>query len=108
MESRETELCNKLYKTEEEQQIFLGFRILKQEQKETTNKAKYFWIFQISNQKWEIKQTKARKLKRQTKRNNGNIFGLFVFWKVEIRIRATKRKKVKHGYTKYRQNMIYR
>jgi hypothetical protein len=25
MESRETELCNKLYKTEEEQQIFLGF-----------------------------------------------------------------------------------
>jgi hypothetical protein len=32
MESRETELCNKLYKTEEEQQIFLGFRILKQEQ----------------------------------------------------------------------------
>jgi hypothetical protein len=26
MESRETKLCNKLYKTEEEQQIFLGFR----------------------------------------------------------------------------------
>jgi hypothetical protein len=52
MESRETELCNKLYKTEEEQQIFLGFRFfLKQEQKEIANKAKYFWIFQISNQK---------------------------------------------------------
>jgi hypothetical protein len=51
MESRETELCNKLYKTGKEQQIFLGFRILKQEQKETANKAKSFWIFQISNQK---------------------------------------------------------
>jgi hypothetical protein len=46
MELRKTQLCNKLYKTEEEQQIFLGFRILKQERKETTlNKAKYFWIF---------------------------------------------------------------
>jgi hypothetical protein len=51
MESQETELCNKLYKTEEEQQIFLDFQILQQEQKETANKAKYFWIFQISNQK---------------------------------------------------------
>jgi hypothetical protein len=49
MESRETELCDKLYKTEEEQQIFLGFRILKQERKEIATKAKYFWIFQISN-----------------------------------------------------------
>jgi hypothetical protein len=51
MESRETELCNKLYKTGKEQQIFLGFQILKQEQKETTNKAKSFWIFQIPNRK---------------------------------------------------------
>jgi hypothetical protein len=51
MESRETELCNKLYKTKEEQQIFLVFRILKQEQKETANKAKKNWIFQIPNQK---------------------------------------------------------
>jgi hypothetical protein len=42
MESQETELCNKLYKTEEEQKIFLGFQILKQEQKETANKAKSF------------------------------------------------------------------
>jgi hypothetical protein len=46
MESWETELCSKLYKTGREQQIFLGFRILKQEQKETTNKAKSFWIFE--------------------------------------------------------------
>jgi hypothetical protein len=51
MESRETELCNKLYKTEKEQRIFLGFQILKQEQKEIANKAKSFWIFSISNQK---------------------------------------------------------
>jgi hypothetical protein len=45
MESRETELCSKLYKTRKEQQIFLGFQILKQAQKETANKAKSFWIF---------------------------------------------------------------
>jgi hypothetical protein len=45
MESRETEIFSKLHKTEKEQQIFLGFRILKQEQKETENKAKSFWIF---------------------------------------------------------------
>jgi hypothetical protein len=51
MESWETKFCNKLYKTEEEQQIFLGFQILQQEQKETTNNATYFWIFQIPNQK---------------------------------------------------------
>jgi hypothetical protein len=86
----------------------LGFRILKQERKETANKAKYSWIFQISNQKWRTKQTKARKLKRQTKRNKENIFGLFVFWKAEIRTRTIKKKRAKHGYTKYRQNMIYR
>jgi hypothetical protein len=51
MESREMELCNKLYKTGKEPQIFLDFRTLKQEQKETANKAKSFWIFQIPNQK---------------------------------------------------------
>jgi hypothetical protein len=56
MESRETELCSKLYKTGEEQQIFfLGFRILKQEQMETTNKAKYFWIFSNTKPKIESK-----------------------------------------------------
>jgi hypothetical protein len=41
----------------------------------------------------EIKQTKARKLKRQKKRNKGNIFGLFVFWKAEIRTTIKKRKR---------------
>jgi hypothetical protein len=49
MESQETERCNKLYKTGKEQQM--GFRILKQDHKETANKAKSFWIFQIPNQK---------------------------------------------------------
>jgi hypothetical protein len=92
MESRKTELCNKLYKIEEEEQIFLGFQILKQEGKETANKGKYFWIFQISNRKWEIKQTKARKLKRQTKRNKGNSFALFMIWKAEIRTRTIKKR----------------
>jgi hypothetical protein len=45
VESRETKLCSKLYKIGKEQQIFLGFQILKQEQEETANKAKSFWIF---------------------------------------------------------------
>jgi hypothetical protein len=66
--------------------------ILQQERKEKANKAKYFWIFQISNQKQQVKQTKARKLKRQIKKNNGNIFGLFVFWKVEIRKGTIKKR----------------
>jgi hypothetical protein len=51
MESRETEIYSKLYKTGKEQQIFLGFQILNQEQKETANKAKSFWIFRIPNQR---------------------------------------------------------
>jgi hypothetical protein len=58
LESRETELYNKLYKTKEEQQIFLGFRILQQERKEKANKAKYFWIFRISNRNREQSKPK--------------------------------------------------
>jgi hypothetical protein len=53
MESRETELYSKLYKTGKEQHIFLGFRILKQEQKETVNKAKSFWIILNTKPKLE-------------------------------------------------------
>jgi hypothetical protein len=53
MESRETELCNKLYKTEKELQIFLGFWILKQEQKETGKQSKIFLDF--SNTKPKIR-----------------------------------------------------
>jgi hypothetical protein len=55
----------------------LGFRILKQERKETTNKAKYFWIFQLSNRKWRTKQTKARKLKGK-QRETTEIFLVFL------------------------------
>jgi hypothetical protein len=55
--------------------------------------SKIFLDFQISNRKWEIKQTKARKLKTQTKRNKGNLFGLFVFWKAEIRTKTIKKRK---------------
>jgi hypothetical protein len=80
MESWETELCNELYKTEEEQQKNLGFRILQQERKEKANKAKYFWIFQISNRKWRTTQTKARKLKRQ-QRETTEIVLVFCFGK---------------------------
>jgi hypothetical protein len=56
-----------------------------------------------------VKQTNTRKLKKQTKRNNRNIFGLFVFWKAEIKQEQQRKgKKAKHGYTKSRQNMMYR
>jgi hypothetical protein len=57
-----------------------------------------------------VKQANTRKLKKQTKRNNRNIFGLFVFWKAEIKQeqRKKERKKAKHGYTKFRHNMMYR
>jgi hypothetical protein len=92
MESRETELCNKLYKTEEEQQIFLVSNF--ETRTEGNNKqSKIFLDFSNTKPKMrKKKQTKARKLKRQTKRNNGNIFGLFVFLKEEIRTRSTKKK----------------
>jgi hypothetical protein len=56
-----------------------------------------------------VKQTNTRKLKKKAKRNNRNIFGLFVFWKVETKQeQQIKRKKAKHGYTKSRHNMMYR
>jgi hypothetical protein len=49
-----------------------------------------------------VKQTNTRKLKKQIKGNNRNIFGLFVFWKVETKLeQQRKRKKAKHGYTKF-------
>jgi hypothetical protein len=51
MESREIEICSTLYKTRKEQQIFLDFRILKKEQKETANKQNLFGFFQIPNRK---------------------------------------------------------
>jgi hypothetical protein len=53
MESQKTELCNKLYKTKEEQQIFLGFQILKQERKETANKTNFFGFFKYQTKNRE-------------------------------------------------------
>ncbi len=44
--------------------------------------------FRIANHNEKMKQTK-----KQMKRNNRNIFGIFVFWKVETKSRTTKRKK---------------
>jgi hypothetical protein len=56
-----------------------------------------------------VKQTNTKKLKKQIKRNNRNIFGLFEFRKAEIKQeQQRKRKKAKHGYTKSRQNMMYK
>ena len=45
------------------------------------------------------------------KRNNRNIFVIFVFWKDKIKQQQQikqKQKKANHGYTKYRQNTIYK
>jgi hypothetical protein len=97
MESRETELCNKLYKTEEEQQIFFGFSIFETRTKGNNNQSKIFLDFSNIKPKIASKANQSWRLKRQTKRINGNIFGLFVFWNVEIRTRTTK--KMNHGYT---------
>jgi hypothetical protein len=46
MESRKTiELCSKLYKTEKEQQIFLGFRIFKTRREGNSKQSKFFFDF---------------------------------------------------------------
>jgi hypothetical protein len=59
MESREIELCNKLYKTEEEQQIFLGFLFLKQERKEKSKQSKIFLDFSNIKLKMENKANQS-------------------------------------------------
>ena len=59
MESRKAVgLCSKLCKTEEEQQIFLGFQILKQAQKKQAAKQNVFGFFGMQL-KIETKQTKT-------------------------------------------------
>jgi hypothetical protein len=40
-----------------------------------------------------VKQTNTRKLKKKTKRNNENIFGLFVFWKARIKQEQQRKRK---------------
>jgi hypothetical protein len=96
-------------KLEKNNKYFWVFEFFKQEQKEISNKAKYFWIFLNIKPKLEGKSNQYYKIKKQTKRNNRNIFGLFVFWKVEMKQeQQRKRKKAKHGYTKFRHNMMYK
>ena len=41
----------------------------------------------------KTKQTQTRDLKKQTKRNNKNVFGLFVFWKTITKQETTKERK---------------
>jgi hypothetical protein len=61
--------------------------------KGNSKQSKIFLDFSNIKLKMENKANHSWKTKRQTKRNNGNIFGLFVFWKVEIRTRTTKKRK---------------
>ena len=110
MESRKSvALCSKLYKTEEEHKYFLVFEFWKKNKnKRNKQQSKILLDFWIANY-IRTKQTKTRDLKKQTKRNHRNIFGLFVFWESRTKQETTKRKKkTKHGYTKYQHNMIYR
>jgi hypothetical protein len=93
MESQKNELLQQTLQNRRRTTNIFGFSIFETRTEGNSNKAKYFWIFQISNRKQQVKKTKARKLKRQTKRNNGNIFGLFVFWKVEVRTKTIKKRK---------------
>jgi hypothetical protein len=55
MESRETKPCSKLYKTEEEQQIFLGFQIFKTSTKGNSKQSKIFLDFLNTKPKIENK-----------------------------------------------------
>jgi hypothetical protein len=71
----------------------LGFLIFKTKAEGNSNKAKIFLDFSNSKLKVQVKQTADSKLKKQIERNNGNIFGLFVFWKVEIKARSNKVKR---------------
>jgi hypothetical protein len=77
MESRETKLCNKLYKTGKEQQIFLVFQILKQELKEIANKAKSFWIFKYQTENRKQSKPKLENYIGKQKGNN-EIFLVFL------------------------------
>jgi hypothetical protein len=63
MESRETELCNKLYKTEEEQQIFLGFRFRNKNGRKKQAKQNIFGFF-----KYQTKNRKQSKPKLESYR----------------------------------------
>jgi hypothetical protein len=55
MESRETELCSKLYKTGKEQQIFLGFQNFKTRTEGNSKQSKIFLDFLNTKPKLEGK-----------------------------------------------------
>jgi hypothetical protein len=80
---------------------------LKQERKETANKAKKL---DFSNIKPKIasKANQSYKTKEANKDKHRNIFGLFCVLESRNKNKNNKEKKAKHGYTKYRQNMICR
>jgi hypothetical protein len=59
MESRETKLCNKLYKTEEEQQIFLGFQIFETRMEGNNKQSKIFLDFSNIKPKIENKANQS-------------------------------------------------
>jgi hypothetical protein len=89
-------------KPEKNNKIFLGFLNFETRTEGNSKQSKIFLDFSNNKPKIGNKANQDWKMKEQTKRNNRNIFGLFVFWIVEIRARTTKkRKKAKHGYTKY-------
>jgi hypothetical protein len=59
MESRETELCNKLYKTEKEQQIFLGFSNFETRTEGNSNQSKIFLDFSNTKPKMRNKANQS-------------------------------------------------
>jgi hypothetical protein len=89
-------------------QIFLGFRILKQEHKEIANKSKYFWIFSNIKPKIGSKANQSLKTKEANKEKQRKYFWSFYVLEGRNKNKNNKEKKAKLGYTKYRQNMIYR
>ena len=109
MEPPETaEFNSKLYKTEEERQIFLVFSKLKQEQKEANNQGKIFLEF--LNTKPKIKQLSKLILNTKdiSEQKQRKYFWSFCVLESGNKQQTTKRKKrkSKYGYTKYRQDMI--
>jgi hypothetical protein len=59
MESRWAELCNKLYKTKEEQQIFLGFSIFDSRTEGNSKQSKIFLVFSNIKPKIENKANQS-------------------------------------------------
>jgi hypothetical protein len=108
LESRETELCNELYKTKEEQQIFLGFQFLKQNGGKQ-QKSKIFLDFLNTKPKIAGKANQSWKTKEANKEKQQKYFWSFCVLESRNKNKKQQRKKkTKQGYTKYRQNMICR